>query len=303
MGLNQATIPAASSSSRRRIFTCETLSDHVLLAVGRRPAEPSGDNLLADGGVLRVDEGQCALLVSRGKVVDFCASPGTYVFRRRQAAEPMRGPLEQEVLETWKRLTRPQTDPEDIRLFYVNLRSVPGPDFRREVPFLLRLPADMLDVDVNLLCSGHFTYRVSDPVLFFANVTGTVEDRFDNAELNETLCKEVILQLQVVLAKLAADGRTFPHRAAYGQAIAEGIEEELAVFWPGLRGIALDSVTVSDVHASGEGNKLFSRWLAKSERTDEADAGSKNWFCPDCGAASTGNFCPQCGRKKPESRQ
>ena len=73
MGLIETTISAASSSSRRGIFSCDALSDSVLLAVGRRPAEPSGGNLLDHGGKLKVSEGQCALLVSRGKVTDFCA--------------------------------------------------------------------------------------------------------------------------------------------------------------------------------------------------------------------------------------
>ncbi len=300
MGLTEITISAASSSARRGIYSCEILSDSVLLAVGRRPAEPSGGNLLDHGGKLKVSEGQCALLVSRGKVTDFCAEPGTYAFDAKQPPFPKLGPLEDQVRESWQHLSTSSGVAGSQQLFFVNLRSVPGLDFRRETPFRLMIPADMLDVDVNLLCSGHFTYRVSDPVLFYTSVTGSVEDRFDNAELNETLCKEVILQLQVVLAKLAADGRTFPHRAAFGQAIAEGMEEELSLFWPGLRGIVPDSVTIDNVYARDREGDFFARWLATGEKEAETRTDSKEWFCPDCGAASTGNFCPQCGKKKPE---
>ena len=271
MGLTEITISAASSSARRGIYSCEILSDSVLLAVGRRPAEPSGGNLLDHGGKLKVSEGQCALLVSRGKVTDFCAEPGTYAFDAKQAPSPKLGPLEDQIRESWQHLGTSSGVAGSQQLFFVNLRSIPGPDFRRETPFRLVIPADMLDVDVNLLCSGHFTYRVSDPVLFFANVTGSVEDRFDNAELNETLCKEVILQLQVVLAKLAADGRTVP-----------------------------DSVTIDNVYARDWEGDFFARWLATGEKEAETRTDSKEWFCPDCGAASTGNFCPQCGKKKPE---
>ena len=117
--------------------------------------------------------------------------------------------------------------------------------------------------------------------------------------MSDTATKE---QLASSSSALNAMVGAIPAQMATGYLVYGRQTYETDMAWPGIM-IALDSVTVSDVHASGEGNKLFSRWLAQSERTDEADAGSKNWFCPDCGAASTGNFCPQCGRKKPESRQ
>ncbi len=305
MGLIETTISAASSSSRRGIFSCDALSDSVLLAVGRRPAEPSGGNLIDHDGKLKVAEGQCALLVSKGKVTDFCAIPGVYTFNMRRAAEPMLGPLEAQAAETWKRLLPSSGDYEARQLYYANLRSVPGPAFEAEAPFLLRLPAEgplgdiSLSADVSLVCSGSFTYRVCDPVLFYTNVTGSVKDRFDSTELNEQLRKELILQLKTVLAKLSAEGRTFPHRAAFCQAIAEGIERELPILWPGLRGITLDTVTVSNVYARDKEGEFLARWLAVGGKAAEKGAEPKRWFCPDCGAASTGNFCPQCGRRKP----
>ena len=308
MGLIETTISAASSSARRGIFSCDTLSDNVLLAVGRRPAEPSGGNSIDHGDKLKVAEGQCALLVSKGKVTDFCAIPGMYTFNMRRAAEPMLGPLEEQAAETWKRLLPSSGDYEARQLYYVNLRSVPGPAFEAETPFFLRLPAEgplgdvSLNVDVDLVCSGRFTYRVCDPILFYTNVTGNVKDCYFNTELNEQLRKELILQLQTVLAKISAEGRTFPHRAAFCQAITEGIERELTVFWPGLRGIALNTVTISNVYAQDMGGELLARWLAVGGKAAEKDAVPKRWFCPDCGTASTGNFCPQCGRKKPEDR-
>ncbi len=302
MGLIETTISAASSSARRGIYSCEVLSDSVLLAVGRRPAEPSGGNGIDHGGKLRVGEGQCALLVSRGKVIDFCAEPGTYVFDAKKAPAPMTGPMEDRVLDSWNALSRPSGDPGVRQLYFVNLRSVPGPAFETTIPFHLVIPADKLDVDVTLVCRGSFTYRVCDPVLFYTNVTGSVEDRFDNAELNETLRKETLIQLQPIFAKLAAEGRTFPHRAAFCEAVAEQTQQELELFWPTLRGIAPESVTVSNIYADGIGGDFLARWLALGGKEAEARSEAKSWFCPYCGAESTGNFCPQCGRKKPELR-
>ena len=155
---------------------------------------------------------------------------------------------------------------------------------------------------MNLVCAGSFTYRVCDPILFYTNVTGNVEDSFASTELNESLRREIVLQLRVTLARLAEEGRTFPHRGAFRQAVAAGLRKELDAFWPGLRGITLDSVTVGSVYARGEEGELFGRWLADGGNEAEKPVEEGKWFCPDCGAASTGNYCPQCGKKKPEPR-
>ncbi|MBR3556707.1 MAG: SPFH domain-containing protein [Oscillospiraceae bacterium] len=307
MGLIETTISAASSSSRRSIYSCENIPDNVLLAVGRRPAEPYSGKLFERGDKLRVGEGQCALLVSQGRVTDFCAVPGTYFYDGRDAS-PRLGPLEPQAMETWKGLARPSGGREGQQLYYVNLRSVPGPSFEAENPFLLRLPVEgplgntEIHADVNLVCAGSFTYRVCDPILFYTNVTGNVEDSFASTELNESLRREIVLQLRVTLARLAEEGRTFPHRGAFRQAVAAGLRKELDAFWPGLRGITLDTVTVGSVYARGEEGELFGRWLADGGNEAEKPVEEGKWFCPDCGAASTGNYCPQCGKKKPEPR-
>lgn len=298
MGLTETSLSARSSSARRNLYACEALSDSVLLAAGRRPAEPSGGSL-ADGSFLRVGEDQCAMLVSGGRVADFCAVPGTYAFDSRKAAVPRPGPLKDQVLESWRQLSPAPGGPKPQRLYFANLQAVPGPDFESTVPFRLVSPAHRLDADVSLTCVGRFAYRVCDPVLFYTNVTGSVEDRFDNGELNESLRREAVLQLRPVLARLAEEGRPFSGRAAFCQAIAEGMKKELALFWPDLRGIAPETVTVSAVCAQGGEGELFDRWLAAGVSEASAYKDPREWFCPDCGAASTGNFCPQCGREKP----
>ena len=38
------------------------------------------DNVISDGSVVAVADGQCMMIVDQGKIVDFCAEPGEYVF-------------------------------------------------------------------------------------------------------------------------------------------------------------------------------------------------------------------------------
>ena len=303
MGLIETAVPAGSSSARRSIYSCDVLSDHVLLAVGRRPAELSAGNLIDRGGILWVGEDQCALLVSRGRVTDFCALPGTYEFDTAQDAAPRLGPLEEQVLATWKQLSPPPGEPGAQKLYYVNLQTIRGLAFEsgRPIPFLARIPADGLEIDIDLTCSGRFSYRICDPVLFFTNVTGSVEDRFDNAELNDELRKELAIRIPAALAGIAAAGTAFSDRASFCRAVEEKLAETPSSL-RSLLGIELTSVTVSDIHPVGRSGEFFYRWMAAAEKEakKEKPAGTKDWFCPRCGAASSGNFCPRCGSRKPQ---
>ena len=38
------------------------------------------DNVISVGSVIAVNEGQCMMIVDQGKIVDFCAEPGEYVY-------------------------------------------------------------------------------------------------------------------------------------------------------------------------------------------------------------------------------
>ena len=82
MGLMPTVVNARSSSARRSVFACDTLSDSVLLAPGFPPIAGGRENVIV-GSVIAVSENQCAILVSRGRVFDLCAEPGAYAYEAK----------------------------------------------------------------------------------------------------------------------------------------------------------------------------------------------------------------------------
>ena len=301
MGLKPAVVNARSSSARRNIFSCESLSDAALLAPGFPPADGSRENVLSDGAMITVSEGQCAILVSRGKVFDLCAEPGAYVYSSEALPEPLPGELGEEAL---KKLYPYPPDAGGHRLFFVKTNPVSPQSFSsaQGVPFRIVLPDPGLDLDVMLRCEGAFRYRICDPVLFFTDITGPVKEPFSSGELNEQLKREAETALLPVLARLSAEKTRFPGKQAFCRAIAEGITEQLADFWRERRGVCLTELTIGSVRTDDAVSRYFHIWLSAGEQTapqaPEVPA-LKTWLCPACGTESTGNFCPQCGRKKP----
>ena len=89
MGLVKAALGAASGvmgDQWKEYFTCSALPADVLAVKGEkkqsgRSANRHGsENIITDGSIVAVAEGQCALIVEQGKVVDLCAEPGEYTY-------------------------------------------------------------------------------------------------------------------------------------------------------------------------------------------------------------------------------
>ena len=90
MGLIQAALGAAGGALAdqwKEFFYCEAIPADVIVQRGekkidgKRSSNTKGhDNIISNGSVIAVADGQCMLIVEQGKVVDLCAEPGEYVY-------------------------------------------------------------------------------------------------------------------------------------------------------------------------------------------------------------------------------
>ena len=85
MGLIQAALGSVGSilaDQWKEYFYCEALPENVLVVKGKkkvsgRSSNTHGDdNIISNGSVIAVADGQCMIIVEQGKVVDLCAEPG-----------------------------------------------------------------------------------------------------------------------------------------------------------------------------------------------------------------------------------
>ena len=90
MGLIRAGLNAIGgtmASQWKEYFYVDALPESVLAARAMKKTKgrfggsrTEDDNVITDGSVIAVADGQCMMIVDQGKVVDFCAEPGEYVF-------------------------------------------------------------------------------------------------------------------------------------------------------------------------------------------------------------------------------
>jgi membrane protease subunit (stomatin/prohibitin family) len=89
MGLIKAAVGAVGgvlADQWKDYFYCEALPEDVLAikgwkrVSGRSSNTKGEDNIISNGSVIAVADGQCMLIVEQGKVLDVCAEPGEYIF-------------------------------------------------------------------------------------------------------------------------------------------------------------------------------------------------------------------------------
>ena len=89
MGLIKAALGAAGSvlaDQWKEYFYCDSMSDDVLMCkaqkrTGKRSTNTKGsDNVITNGSVIVVNEGQAMMIVDQGAIVEFSAEAGAFTW-------------------------------------------------------------------------------------------------------------------------------------------------------------------------------------------------------------------------------
>lgn len=259
MGLLKAVHGAVGSvleEQWKEFFVCDALNDETLLVRAHKHVSKysantrKDDDVLTNGSVLSVADGQCVLVVKQGKVVDFCREPGEHVFE-----DPEQRGLKGFFKEVGRRVAFGGGDIQPVvyRVYYLNTKEITGVPFRsaRPIPFRVRDGVTSLDVDSSVGLSGCFSYRVSDPVKLYKTVIGNVTGRFGREELNSHMQAELSACMQSAMARVAEAGLRPSQLPGQTEALCDALREQMSAGWCGQHGLelvslALDSFTVGD---------------------------------------------------------
>lgn len=245
-------------------FVCDSMAADELVKKGeqnqgRRGVNRKGsENLITTGSVIVVAEGQCMLIVDQGKIVEFCAEPGAFTYDASTEPSLFCGELGRGIIESFKtvgkRFTFGAETAHDQRVYYVNTKEIVGNKYGTASPVPFRVVDHNigLDMDIAIKCFGEYSYKITDPVLFYANVVGNVTDTYTRDAIDSQLKSELLTALQPAFAKISAMGVRYSVLPAHTTEIAEALNEVLSEQWGNLRGLRVVSFGVSSVSASEE---------------------------------------------------
>ena len=269
MGLIKAGIGALGGTLAdqwKEFFYCEAMAKEVLVTKGQKRISgrssntKASDNIISNGSGIAVADGQCMLIVEQGKVVEVCAEPGEFTYDSSTEPSIFAGSLGESIKQTFKTIGKRfgygGDTGKDQRVYYINTKELIDNKFGTPNPIPFRVVDNKigLDIDVSVRCSGVYSYKIADPLLFYTNVCGNVESEYTRDELDGQLKTEFISALQPAFGKLS-DLELRPNQiVTHNTELENAMNTALSAKWGELRGlkvvsIALGSVTLPDEDA------------------------------------------------------
>ncbi|MCH5272802.1 MAG: SPFH domain-containing protein [Lachnospiraceae bacterium] len=260
LGLVNAVKGAASSvwdDSWREYFYCDSLPDDILLVKGskrttsRSSNKKGDDNIISNGSIVAVNEGQCMLIVEQGAVVDVCAEAGEFVYDKSTEPSLYYGNLGKGIIDTFKTIGRRFTfggdTAKDQRVYYINIKEIKGNKYGTAQPISFRLVDENsgIDWDIPLRCNGLYSYKIVNPLIFYKEITGNSTSTFNRSELAEPLREEVVDELANVFGDLSMQAVRYGNINKYKDDVVAEVIVRLNERWGESRGLELSSLTLN----------------------------------------------------------
>lgn len=266
MGLIKAALGSVGSvlaDQWKEYFYCDSMAANVLVTKGKKRTSSrnsntkGSDNIISNGSVVAVNEGQCMMIVEQGKIVEFAAEAGEYTWNSSSEPTIFQGGLEglEGSWETLKRRFAFGGDTaKDQRVYFFNLKELVGNKYGTPAPIPFRVVDNNigLDMDVSIRCNGEYSYKIADPMLFYKNVCGNVSQDYTRDQLDSQLKSEFLTALQPAFARISALGIRYSALPGHTMELAQAMNEVLSGKWGATRGLAIVAVGVNSVTASAE---------------------------------------------------
>ena len=267
MGLIKAASRAAGGTMAdqwKEFFYCDSLDNDTLMVRGkkrtdRRSSNTKGhENVITNGSGIAVADGQCMMIVDQGKIVEVCAEPGEYTYDMSSEPSIFCGSLGEGIKTTFqtigKRFTYGGDTAKDQRVYYFNTKEITDNKFGTANPVWFRVVDRRinLDKDIEIRCNGIYSFRITDPLLFYTNLGGNVTDCYEKDQIALQLKTEFVNALQPAFAKIAELEIRPSQIPAHSMEIGDAMNEILTKKWSELRGISIVSVAFNPVTIKDE---------------------------------------------------
>ena len=262
MGLIKAAFGAAGSvlaDQWREYFYCDSMSDDVLMCkaqkrTGKRSSNTKGsENVITNGSVIVVNEGQAMMIVDQGRIVEFSAEPGAFTWDNSTEGTIFYGGLGKGLKDSWEnfktRFTFGADTGKDQRVYYFNTKEILGNKYGTPTPVPFHIVDNNLgfDLDTSVRCNGEYTYQITDPIAFYKKLASNVPGDYTRDRLDSQLKGQFLTCLQPAFAEISKLGIRYHELPGHTMELSEAMDDALTKKWSGERGISIVSVSVNSI--------------------------------------------------------
>jgi membrane protease subunit (stomatin/prohibitin family) len=239
---------------------CDEMPEDVLLRKGaKRTRQGSSntrgsDNIITQGSRIAVNEGQFLLVVDNGKVVDFTDETGVYTFDKSTEPSMLYGGFGKGLLDSFKkvgeRFTFGGDTGHDQRVYFVNKKLITDNKFGTKSPIPFR--DSEWNITVNITCFGTYVYKVTDPLLFYANLAGNVDYEYRRDTIQEQFKSDLCASLLPALGQVATQHVSYDMLPGAVTQLTDAVKASLKTDWEDKVGINVDRIKIEGVSPTDE---------------------------------------------------
>ena len=291
MGLLKAAFGAAGgvlADQWKDYFVADALPADVLVRKGQKKAggrssnTKGTDNIITSGSVIVVQEGQCMMIVDQGQIVEFAAEPGEYTYDASTEPTIFCGNLGDGIKQSFaafgKRFTFGGEPAKDQRVYFFNTKEIMGNKYGTPAPISITALVDRAvsrTLTIGIRCFGEYSFRVADPMLFYKNACGNVEQDYTRQEMESQMRTELLTALSPAFGHIAQKGIIYSDLTMHTMEMADTLNELLSKKWRDLRGIEIVSFGISTIRPDEESEKKIRQMQESLFYSDPTLAGAR----------------------------
>ena len=257
MGLIRSIIGSGLSAIQdmwKEFIYCDSMDNDTLVQKGQSKGnhgagEDYNENVITEGSKIAVNNGQVMLVVENGQIIDFTAEPGGYEFTSKTAPSAFEGNFGQGIKKTFNemksRFAWGGVKGVDQRAYFVNVKEIMNNKFGfGDVPYR----DSEFNLTIHLQGYGVFSFKIVDPLIFYTNIAGNVEDCYTKDQLEEQIKSELQDALLPALGEMAKQGLKYDELPGNVKTLTNILKEKMTETWREKRGIEIVSMTLSNIH-------------------------------------------------------
>ena len=200
----------------------------------RKGANVKGtDRTVSNGSVIHVYPNQFMMLVDGGKVVDYTAEEGYYTVNNSSLPSLFNGQFGDSLKESFNRIRYGGMTPTLQRVFYINLQEIKGLKFGTRNP--INYFDNFYNAELFLRAHGTYSVKITDPLLFYAEVIPKNAGQVEMDSINEQYLSEFLEALQSSINQMSADGIRISYVASKGRELGKYMADVLDEDWRRMR--------------------------------------------------------------------
>lgn len=213
------------------------------------------DNTVSDGSVIHVYPNQFMILVDGGKVIDYTGEPGYFTVKNSSLPSLFNGQFEEALKESFDRVRYGGKTPTAQKVYFINLQEIKGVKFGTPNP--INYFDQFYNAELFLRAHGTYSFKVTDPLLFFAEVIPRNAVSVEVDDINSQYLSEFLEALQSSINQMSADGIRISYVSSKGRELGQYMSDVLDEQWKARRGMAIQSVGIASITYDEESKDLI----------------------------------------------